>query len=74
MIKSETFQALEIYAKQTNLFLDFIKATNPHMSDIECIQVATLTLEKLMRLIVEKNNQDKNNLVNTHGGLSNQNN
>ncbi|MBW4607351.1 MAG: hypothetical protein KME22_09015 [Hassallia sp. WJT32-NPBG1] len=74
MIEIETYKALEIYAMQTNFFLDFVKVTNPELSDIECIEVATLTLEKLMLLIAEKNSQDKNNLVNNHGGLSNQNN
>jgi hypothetical protein len=60
MIKNEALAALEAYAAQSNLFLDFVRSRYPELSEGEAVQVATVTLKKLMQLLsqYEPSNKD----------------
>lgn len=64
MISAETYNALKVYATETNAFLDFVRREYPDLSEVESAYLATLTLRKIRILLSSSNFKEKEELVN----------
>ncbi len=53
-IDSEVLQALENYAEQTNILLDFIDTRCPSLTKVQTIQLSSLILKKLIDILSKR--------------------
>ena len=68
MINAQSYNALKVYASETNAFLAFVRKEYPELSEVESAYLATLTLRKIMILLSSSDFKEKEELINELSG------